>query len=827
MSRPRPIHCDPTRLQARLRSRAAAIAALIATLIAASGCHSSDHPAPTGADAAFEDAGESARDATAQDATTMDGTTLPDASTPRLGASLVSRRFQVGEHMRASIEMQLSGEPFAQLLGYNLNGFVRTSTITDQYQATMTSSIVRDPLGYALAIESYEYSKQPMNNLSFESGAGLSLMFGPVLNPMQLIGDPAFELLKQRFQLFALEAYAEGATMVTVPAPRMNPLNYYGWPGLRPVFAEFSSFDPTIHPDPGVVQACPIFGSLTYGTVNPPPVANYECDYNSLNLVDREAQVDKTLDLGALGYVVWKQGLWSINYWVSLHDRSGNPIISVAPGDQAEVGVPGNVVVGQYPDPMDPTGMSLINGVPGVYLGDIPIEGWQGQLMMDEIDNKSALLLGTLTTTDGSRLSGLPSILSAVDYDYASPLRFFPAVVGVEETKTTTVAALANKFFPRPSAFSVVDGTSRLEVLSGLIGGFAEAFAFTDQNNAAVGGSIPFLVTFDGDPFASDDGLADGESTLHDRALGILKIALVDLDRLHLDPTAMVLVDTASISGGAIRRGTHVDAVELALAIVALRNAYRSLNGSLQLYSNDTPDTLGALSALDQTSTAGASYTGTLSGHITVLIKTSADFIVGSLIDEHGAVANGYDLGAARRDPGPTTLEAEAAVIRALLEAYLATSDQRYRARAIDVYADLSTRFWQSDVRIYRTTAGVDDLMQYTPLRHGLLQGALRQYYKLVASSPGRSAEGAELLGRIKRSMKLVLNGWDDRNQDDRIQYPEECLGFGLEMAERALTGELGRFGDMGDRDEDCVREISDVKAPAALASEIDLRRQN
>src|SRR5262249_26890676 len=160
--------------------------------------------------------------------------------------------------------------------------------------------------------------------------------------------------------------------------------------------------------------------------------------------------------------------------------------------------------------------------------------------------------------------------------------------------------------FPRPSAFTIADGQSRLSTLSGLIGGFAEAYAFTDANNSQVGGSIPFLVTFDGDPFPGDDGIANGESTLHDRALGILKIALVDLDRLHYDTTTKVLVDAVTINGSTITRGTTVTTLELAEMIVALRSAFRALNSSLQLYSNDTPDTLGIPGILDAARLTGA-----------------------------------------------------------------------------------------------------------------------------------------------------------------------------------------------------------------------------
>src|SRR5262245_27435667 len=89
-----------------------------------------------------------------------------------LHAALVDRTFLVADHMRASIEMQISGEPFAQLLGYDLAGFNRSNLSPVIYKDPATHLLRFDPLGWALAIESYEYSKQPMNNLSFESGAG-------------------------------------------------------------------------------------------------------------------------------------------------------------------------------------------------------------------------------------------------------------------------------------------------------------------------------------------------------------------------------------------------------------------------------------------------------------------------------------------------------------------------------------------------------------------------------------------------------------------------------------------------------------------------------
>ena len=757
-----------------------------------------------------------------------------DAGPVPLSAFLTNTRIIVSDEFRADIEMQLSGEPFAQLLGYQLTGFDRTSTVTDQYIES-DGGMVTDPLAYSLAIESYEYSKQPMNNLTFESGAGLSLIWGPLLDA----GTPATRegasaAFTARFATLAYASIAAGRirrqpNLIIEPPPANNPLNRYGWPGLWPQFAEFKSFDPSITPQPGAVPSCSFNGSLAsigYGGGTTTGFSNYECDSNSLNLPSRDTQVDKTITPDTLGYAAWKQGLWIINYWQSMQDLSGNPITQVAPADEASVGILGNSVTGQY---LDSTG-ALVDGVPGTYIGDNPMEGWQGLLMLDEIDNKSALLLSSLLSHDGATLTGADTVLAADNYSYASPLLYFPAAISVTEQNVAD-AGEETLYFPQPTAFAISDAQSTLHSLSGIIGGFAEAFAMTDANNAQVGGSAPFRITFHGQRsngtqlFAADDGLPDGESTLHDRALGLLKIALVDLDRLHYDSSNRVLVDAATVSASGVVRGTSVSTVELAASILSLRNAYRALNGSLQLYSNDTPDTLSQPSALDTAALTGAPYLGTLSSHLTSLIRAQADFLSLKLVDSSGAVANSYDLAAGAADTSPTDLASETSAVRALLDAYLATSDEKYRALATTIYADLTKRFWMQDARIFRTTAGVDAMMKYTPVRFAMLQGAMRQYFKLVASSPERASEGQTLLWRLTRMNKLILNGWDDRNGDNVVTAPAECLSGRLQMGERVLTGEMGLVADDGDRDHDCVPEISVVGLPAALGAELDVTR--
>src|SRR5262249_27991479 len=144
--------------------------------------------------------------------------------------------------------------------------------------------------------------------------------FGPVLNPSGVTGDPAYQLLLDRFQLFATRTLSGGVNNYIVsPAPTDNPLNRYGWPGLWPVFAEFASFDPAIAAQAGYTAGCMLvhgsFGQYGGGGFPNFFVGLYECDYNSLNLTPRDEHVEKILSPDALGYASWKQGLWVVNYW--------------------------------------------------------------------------------------------------------------------------------------------------------------------------------------------------------------------------------------------------------------------------------------------------------------------------------------------------------------------------------------------------------------------------------------------------------------------------------------------------------------------------------
>ena len=189
--------------------------------------------------------------------------------------------------------------------------------------------------------------------------------------------------------------------------------------------------------------------------------------------------------------------------------------------------------------------------------------------------------------------------------------------------------------------------------------------------------------------------------------------------------------------------GTTVTTYRAGYAIVAMRTAYRALSSSLALYSNDTPDTR---STSRRRSTgrrlAGAPYTGTLSARVTALITAQADFIADKILDSNGLAANTYDLATGTRDPSPTLIEAQSAAIRGLLDAYLATSNDKYRQSAALAYQALEQSFYMADVDTYRTTLGESSTMTWTPRAFSSLHGALRQFYKLVALIGGSGGTG-------------------------------------------------------------------------------------
>jgi hypothetical protein len=275
------------------------------------------------------------------------------------------------------------------------------------------------------------------------------------------------------------------------------------------------------------------------------------------------------------------------------------------------------------------------------------------------------------------------------------------------------------------------------------------------------------------------------------------------------------------------QRGRTLSTTTLAYAVIGMRTALRSLNGELELYSNNTPDTAITRTPLDAFSLAYPSDAAlTFSGRLGQLLRAHERLLYEHLTDADGRAWRGWDVSTSTPVDEQDLLDAHTAAIRGLFASYLASGDVRYRDRAIAVFDRMERVFYDRDARIYTVTPGPVDTVEYTPLRFGLLQSALRDIYVLVASRPGGEARVAAIEDRLARLDKLVLNGWDDRDQNRIVAWPDECVSVigglprgGLQMAERTLTGENG--GGERDREHDCVPGIDDAHLPAALAASI------
>ena len=768
------------------------------------------------------------------------GAAGPAPQTLQLNVTAVDTTFVTRDHFIASVEMQISGEPFAEAMGRDLSGYSRDYVCqTSDCQA----SIYHDPalndgvaggingrpdlVGYASAVESYEYSKQPMNNLAFESGAGTSLAFGPVLNPTGATGADALAGLRAWVQKVAVEANTTARSASAVVTPN-NPL---GWPGFWPTLQPFTQWDPHIQPSNDDANAdgvlCTISSDDDPGASGELVCDAYECDYTSLHLPNRTAQVNMTLGPGASGWVGWKEALWTLNYLQVLHDANETGVDTV-PNDQlALVGTAGNTVLG--------AGGPGAGTVAGTYLGSSDIEGFQAGNFIQILDNQAEQWLSQLATTDGTTLGGFASIADALAYSDPSPLRWFPGSIAVTEVDDASG-------FPRPIGYAIASPDSNLLDLAGLLGAFSSIYALTDQANVQVGGSQPVLAYFDGDPFPVQNQTPVGAPTLHDRALAMMRVTAVNMVRLHVDPATGMFVDDVMLAGGNVSRGTTLSTDAAAYALLSLRTVRRAIDSLLVLYSNTKPDPEGIPSPLDTFPPIQGQSFG---ARLDALIDSLASVFVDKLSTPEGVAYGGWDLAKARHRRTGTSLDAHTAAIRGLLVAYLATGATKYRDRALRVFMRLESAFYDPSGRIYRPTEGeTPSTVTFTPRLFGILQGALRDTYELIAVLPGNAAMANLLEDRVGRLDKLVLNGWDDRDQDSSVEWPQECahlgtgpdgqpLGLGgLQMAERVLSGESGSLadtpgGDAGtrvvatDREHDCVPEISAVGLPSALANSV------
>ncbi len=278
-------------------------------------------------------------------------------------------------------EINESGEPFAEALGYNLDD--------------LDPMVLNEPdsIAYTLGIENYEYSRYQLGTVISRSGIGLHMMWGPaIMNMAAMNTDTAFDgsftggtpngYKEDDMLMMNIMGFGQRAHAIPVKHP---------WPQ----FAEFTKGDPHL---PQAVQT------------------GFETDFASLRW-DR-SKMDKVLNLGAMGQSLMKQYLWAQDMLSAFHDANEDDV-PVANGN-----------------PDDANG--VFDASKGIYFGGDNADGFIGQVLTAEAINKTLLVINKLAY-DGTSLGAI----SPATYNPADGIKYFPH--GIAVTEAMVIAGLPPK----------------------------------------------------------------------------------------------------------------------------------------------------------------------------------------------------------------------------------------------------------------------------------------------------------------------------------------------------------------------------------------------
>jgi len=283
------------------------------------------------------------------------------------------------DQMLLANEINESGEPFAEDLGYNLDDL--DPMVLNQ----------PDSISYTLGIENYEYSRYQLGTVISRSGIGLHMMWAPIIMQMAAMEPEGFdgsftgtpngyneddELIKNIMHFAML---SNGA------APQ------HPWPQ----YAEFKSGNPHLPQD-----------------IDPD---NFTHDFATLRW-DRSL-MDKTLNPAAIGQTLMKQYLWAQDMLGTFHD-----------GNEDEV-VPDGTNTPDFPDSpnFDPDN--------DIYYGGDNLDGFIGQVLTAEAVNKVKFIITSLAY-DGTELG----MVDPATYDPANGIQYFAH--GVEVTEGPVIEGL-------------------------------------------------------------------------------------------------------------------------------------------------------------------------------------------------------------------------------------------------------------------------------------------------------------------------------------------------------------------------------------------------
>lgn len=234
--------------------------------------------------------------------------------------------FRTAGNMFAYSEFELSGEPFAEELGLDLN-LLDVRKINEPTE-----------FDYIAGVESYEYSEEAMYEVTEKSGLGLHLIHGPVVKKLaEQNGKESYEVLADRFYFLADQ----------VGYPREEIFR-----NMFPTLIEYESGDPHY------IQQVDTDVYAENDDETYVPV--YQVNFQTLRW-DRE-KMNKMLVPAAYGATFLKQALWAGDFLGAFH---------TVDQDEEIEGKTSN-------DDQDPN----------IALGVSSADGMQGMILTEQIWNK-------------------------------------------------------------------------------------------------------------------------------------------------------------------------------------------------------------------------------------------------------------------------------------------------------------------------------------------------------------------------------------------------------------------------------------------------------
>ncbi len=280
--------------------------------------------------------------------------------------------YLTADQMLLANEINESGEPFAEALGYNLDDL-------DPFTAYAPDSI-----SYTLGINNYEYSRYQLGTIVSRSGMGLHMIWAPIIGQMAAMEtDPNFD-----------GSFTGSPNGYNEDDEIMKNIMHFGMlANQTPPQNAWPQFGEFIEGDPHLPQAV---------------ASNFTTDFSSLRW-DR-TQMVKQLNPAAMGQTLMKQYLWAQDMLGAFHDQNDEGIEPDGTNSPDSSGSPN----------FDPNN--------NIFYGGDNLDGFIGQVLTAEGINKVKFIISSLAY-DGSTLG----MVDPMTYNPANGLKYFPHKISVSE----------------------------------------------------------------------------------------------------------------------------------------------------------------------------------------------------------------------------------------------------------------------------------------------------------------------------------------------------------------------------------------------------------